>query len=97
MRTADCERSFRWEGTPSAILSTAHFLVHCEAPVRARLLLPSLLAIMPWTMHHHNATRQAIWTLQRLFIAATVHGEEITSSLELYSAAIQCCACKTGG
>ncbi len=49
----------RWEGIPSVILSTAHFLLHCEAAVRGRLLVPVLEASLPWTMHHHHATRQA--------------------------------------
>ena len=47
----------RWEGIPSVILSTAHFLLHCEAAVRKGLLVPCLEAILPWTMHHHHATR----------------------------------------
>ena len=50
-------RTRRWEGIPSVILSTAHFLLHCEAAVRKRLLVPILEAIVPWTMHHHHATR----------------------------------------
>ena len=47
----------RWEGIPSVILSTAHFLLHCEAAARKALLVPCLEAILPWTMHHHHATR----------------------------------------
>lgn len=39
------------------ILSTAHFLLQCEAPVRQGLLVPVLEAMVPWTMHHHHATR----------------------------------------
>ena len=40
------------------ILSIAHFLLHCEAAVRGRLLVPVLEASLPWTMHHHHVTRQ---------------------------------------
>lgn len=54
-----CVCFLRWEGIPSVILSTAHFLLHCAAPVRKRLLAPCLEAIAPWAMHHHHATRYA--------------------------------------
>ena len=43
------------------ILSTAHFLLRCDALVHGRLLVPVLEAMVPWTMHHHHATRQAIY------------------------------------
>ena len=41
------------------ILSAAHFLLRCDASVHRRLLVPILEAMVPWTMHHHHATRQA--------------------------------------
>ena len=39
------------------ILSTAHFLLHCAAPVRVQLLATCLETMVPWAMHHHHATR----------------------------------------
>lgn len=63
------------------ILSTAHFLLRCDASVRRRLLVPVLEAVVPWTMHHHHATRQAIhlpvsndisWKVKRYLVIGSV-------------------------